>query len=227
MEGPYLTRRAYMYGRTFFDQEVPQYAAVKHHNLPLRTDKKPYYPYDDGMDYQIDESPEGILTKEEIEALGLKSITELESRIKKTLVITIYGSSKEEDKTVELIENKKYSIVYITRFGMKKIEGKFRFISTSTPELSTKYINQDAASFAQSYIGIDCSKEGESDKRVIYINTIRDIKLIEEITIPQIAPGEGTNSKLEEILKSITEIKESVTKANHNIDKLKEDSLFI
>lgn len=182
MEGPFINRRAYMYGHTFFEQEVPYYNSTAcHHKPPIRQfpDNRPF---DDGSEYKEDpantDSTDGNLGV----ARGSKDymIVDIESQIIKSLKITLYGLTEEEDRVYTLEVGKRYAITYITQQGIRTADGYLRFLSTSIPDDCTRYIGNYSNSALQAFLGMDCSTKGVSDKRKIYVVTIRDIKPLED-----------------------------------------------
>ena len=109
------------------------------------------------------------------------SVVNIETSIIKTLKVTIYGTSAEQDKTVDLKMGNRYAITYITEHGLITSVGRLELISESVPDACTRYINTtNMAAASTAYIGMDCSTEYNSDKRKIYIATIRYIQEIND-----------------------------------------------
>jgi hypothetical protein len=107
------------------------------------------------------------------------SVVNIETTVIKTLKITLYGNTTEKDKTVEMKTGSRYAITYITEHGLVTSIGYLELISDSVPDECTRYINgNNVAAVSSAYIGMDCSTEGHSDKRKIYISTIR---LVQEL----------------------------------------------
>lgn len=109
------------------------------------------------------------------------NVVNIETSVIKTLKITIYGTSKDQDKTIEMKIGNRYAVTYITEHGLITSVGRLEIISESVPDVCTRYINStNMAAASTAYIGVDCSTEGKSDKRKIYIGTIRYIQELEE-----------------------------------------------
>lgn len=113
----------------------------------------------------------------------LFNVLDIETSIVKTLKVTIYGTSVDKDKTIEMKTGSRYAVTYITEHGLITTVGRLELISESVPDACTRYINTtNMAAASTAYIGMDCSTEGNSDKRKIYIATIRYIQEIVDDT---------------------------------------------
>ncbi len=203
MEGPFITRGAYQYGHAFYEHEVPQYNSTKHHRCKdarfrgLEREKI----FDDGSEYKPDDvDNEGNIIREYV-----PNIINVETMIVKSLRIYLYGVKEEDDHAYMLEIGKRYAITYMTEQGMRVADGYLRFLSSSIPEDCTKYIGQYTSSSAQGFIGVDCSMKGVSDKRKIYIATIRGIKPMEDDE-DYVAPSEPNEVKKYSILERFEEI---------------------
>ena len=109
------------------------------------------------------------------------NVIDIETTVIKTLKVTIYGTSADQDKTIDMKVGNRYAITYITEHGLIISVGRLEVISDSTPDTCTRYINtNNMAAASTAYIGMDCSTEGNSDKRKIYISTIRYIQAIND-----------------------------------------------
>ena len=109
------------------------------------------------------------------------SIVNIETSIIKTLKITLYGNTTKKDKTVEMKTGSRYAVTYITEHGMATSVGYLEIIGDSVPDECTRYINgTNTAAISSAYIGMDCSTEGHSNKRKIYISTIRLVQELED-----------------------------------------------
>lgn len=175
MQGPFITRRAYQYGHTFYEQEVPYYNSTAHH---IQRDGFRGLcracTFDDGNQYKPDTSK----TTGNIIRGNVPNVINVETMIEKILKVYIYAVNEEEDTVHSLVLGNRYAITYMTEQGMRVADGYLRVISSSIPEECTKYIGQYTNAEAQGYIGIDCSMKGVSDKRKIYIASIRDIQCL-------------------------------------------------
>jgi len=196
MNAPYLAQRAFCYGQTFFDPEVPYYnSGNKYHRKPAPRQFPDHRRFEDGSEYIEDTS--GSESGEMIRFGGeIPTILNMESYIKKSIVLTFYGMKEEDDKTIELELDKRYAITYITEYGVKVADGYLRYISSSIPDDCVKYAGNYSSEAMAAFIGMDCSSKGVSDKRKIYLNTIRAVEALgddEDYTPPAVA---GTISDL-------------------------------
>ena len=134
------------------------------------------------------------------------NVVNIETTVIKTLKVTIYGTSKDQDKTVEMKIGNRYAVTYVTEHGLITSVGKLELISESVPDACTRYINtNNMAAASTAYIGMDCSTEGNSDKRKIYIGTIRyiqEIKNGEEVE-EKVTELESTKERLQKLLDAI------------------------
>lgn len=132
------------------------------------------------------------------------NVVDIQTSIIKTLKVTIYGVSPDQDKTVEMKIGNRYAITYITEHGLITSIGRLELISESVPDDCTRYINtNNMAAASTAYIGMDCSSEGNSDKRKIYIGTIRYIQLIEDGKEEEVViTTKPIRERLEELLES-------------------------
>lgn len=140
-------------------------------------------PYDDSAynenDYNCTDcpfAPDGIIRDP-----LMFNVVNIETSIIKNLKVTIYGISADQDKTINMNVGKRYAITYITEHGLITSVGRLEVISESIPDNCTRYINAtNMAAANTAYIGVDCSTDGNSDKRKIYIATIRYIQELED-----------------------------------------------
>jgi len=133
------------------------------------------------------------------------NVVNIETSIVKTLKLTLYGTSSDKDKTVEMKEGNRYAVTYITERGMVTSVGYLELISDSVPDKCTRYIGgaNSMATVSSAYIGMDCSTEGHSDKRKIYIATIRFVQALEEGETPDIEEVKSMRERLQELLDAI------------------------
>lgn len=133
------------------------------------------------------------------------NVINIETSIEKTLKVTIYGTSKDQDKTVEMKVGNRYAITYITEHGLIMSIGRLEIISESVPDECTRYINAvNMSAVSTAYIGMDCSTEGNSDKRKIYIATIRYIQELEDgEEAEEVVTTKSLKERLQELLTSI------------------------
>lgn len=212
MEGPFISRRAYMYGNTFFEFPVPYYNGMLCHCPKRRPPVREFpisYPSEDGSSYIEDQNGA------ESEVFGMARpgveymIMDIETKIKKTLIVTIYGATEEDDKTIEMEIGKRYAISYMTEYGLHHADGYLRYISSSIPDECTRYImggQNNPTEVALSFIGLDCSTKGISDKRKIYIASIRAVEALadDEDYVPPVDQDNATYA-LYQVLASLND----------------------
>ena len=71
----------------------------------------------------------------------VNSIVNIETSITKTLKVTLYGTSTDKDKTVEMKTGGRYAVTYITEHGLVTSVGYLEVIGNSVPDKCTRYIN--------------------------------------------------------------------------------------
>ena len=183
MPKPYNTVDGYyMYGISEYDQpSIPYYNASIYHKGDIRE-----FPCkaikDDGAPYLEYITPNCCLTCKKCNGINrttlVNTFVNIQSYIDKILVIKLYGITKDLDKTIKLKIGNKYCISYITERGLATVTGVFKEISENTPDECITYIGNFGNITTTAYIGLDCSTEGQSDKRLIYIESIRNIQEI-------------------------------------------------
>lgn len=132
------------------------------------------------------------------------NVVNIETSIVKTLKVTIYGTSADQDKTIKMKVGNRYAITYITEHGLITSVGRLELISESVPDTCTRYINTtNMAAASTAYIGVDCSTEGKSDKRKIYIATIRYIQELEDGEEVETEEVKSLRQRLQELLDAI------------------------
>lgn len=180
----------YVYGVSEYDQPmVPYYNSMAHHKkFPLRefpNDKI----RDDGVPYKyigVDQicascsKCNGCHGSRIDRNTLLTSVVNVESSIDKILTITIYGVTEDLDRTIRMKTGSKYCISYVTENGLQTVTGVFKELSSNVPDECTKYIGNFNSVTTAAYIGLDCSTAGSSDKRLIYIASIRFIEEVFE-----------------------------------------------
>ena len=132
------------------------------------------------------------------------NVVDIETSLIKTLKVTIYGITAEQDKTVEMKVGNRYAVTYITEHGLITSIGRLEVISDNVQDKCTRYINtNNMASASTAYIGMDCSTECNSDKRKIYIGTIRYIQIIEDDKEVETIETKTIKDRLQELLDAI------------------------
>ena len=199
----------YMFGNTFIQPEVYGYKNLHHHMAPASRPMPPYpdmvnrpiqcpnggncyFNHNDGIttiESQYADNAEACSDCEDcpfsptgvIRDPLVTSVVNIETSVVKTLKITLYGNTSDKDKTVEMKTGSRYAITYITEHGLVTLIGYLELISDSIPDECTRYINSNnAAAVSSAFIGMDCSTEGHSDKRKIYISTIRLVQSLDD-----------------------------------------------
>lgn len=180
MPGPYINKGNYVYGVALFnDPPLPGYDCSRHRITNFRD-----FPWnsmkDDGAPYRVFEEPSYCLTCNRCNKIQrnnlLFNIVNISSSIDKVLTITLYGASKNLDKTIKMKIGNKYCISYLTENGVQTVTGIFKELSPNMPDECVKYIGLYSSVTTAAYICLDCSTEGQSDKRLIYIASIRHIE---------------------------------------------------
>lgn len=220
----------YMFGNTFIQPEMMHYRNIAHHNLAPVV--RPFPPYPDlkqcecspeGCGYyedcankidtpytNPDDDSDGSCTDCPLCSNGIirdplvYNVVNIETNIVKTLKVTLYGTSKDMDKTIEMKQGGRYAVTYITEKGLVTSVGYLELISDSVPDECTRYINSSTASSASSaYIGMDCSTEGHSNRCKIYIATIRFIQDLNNGEEAETIETKSIKERLQELLDAI------------------------
>ena len=216
----------YMFGNTFIQPEVYGYKNLHHHMAPATRPMPPYpdmanrpvqcssggncyFNHSNGVTTietpYIEDANEGYKNCEEcpfgydsvIRDPLVTSIVNIETSVIKTLKITLYGNTSNRDKTVEMKIGSRYAVTYITEHGLVTSVGQLELISDSIPDECTRYINgTNMAAVSSAFIGMDCSTDGHSDKRKIYISTIRLVQEIDDNQLEE--PDNNTDNNPDE-----------------------------
>lgn len=132
------------------------------------------------------------------------NIVNIETSVVKTLKITLYGVTEDKDKTVEMKTGNRYAVTYLTEHGLITSVGYLELISDSVPDECTRYINtNNMAAASTAYIGMDCSTEGHSNKRKIYISTIRYIQELKDNEEAEVIETKTNAERLDQFLDNI------------------------
>lgn len=170
----------YVYGQIPHYPEMPYYnCAITHKGTGFRD-----FPCnaikDDGVPYQVYTAESYCDSCNRCNRVAryntMNNLVNIETYIDKVLTVTLYGAKKELDKTIKMRIGNKYCITYVTERGLQTVTGIFKEVSTNMPDECTKYIGIYNTISSTAYIGMDCSTEGSSDKRLIYIASIRYIE---------------------------------------------------
>lgn len=134
----------------------------------------------------------------------VNNIINIETSVIKTLRITLYGTSRDLDKTIEMKTGSRYMVTYITEHGLVSSVGILEVISDAVPDTCTRYLNTvNMAAANTAYIGMDCSSVGHSDKRKIYIATIRNIRELDTDEEVDVEEYKSMRDKLNDLLDAI------------------------
>ena len=183
--GPYINNGNYVYGTAQFHQpSMPKYDCIPHHmgsdyvGFPMDKIR------DDGVPYRHFKEPKCCENCTKCNKVNrdavITNLANIESSIDKVLTITLYGAKKDLDKTIKMRIGNKYCVTYLTERGLTTVTGIFKELSENVPDKCTKYIGNYTSVTSSACIGLDCSTSGSSDKRLIYIASIRYIEEIFE-----------------------------------------------
>lgn len=175
MPGPYIQDGHYVYGNCHIQPYPAYYNSSWFHRKPPRRLLSDLNFYDDGSVYVCDNKPAD--PDEPINRNSLAhSILNIETIAFRTLRIKLYAAKEENDTDIVLELGKGYSIKYVTEGGIRTATGILKIIDSSIPDTCVRYIGDFNETIATAWIGIDCSVVGKSDKRKIYIASIRAIE---------------------------------------------------
>lgn len=204
MKGPHTKDEHYVYGKPSpINQPYPAYynSSWYHRKPPRRYLSDMIWFMDDGSSYTIDNRPADPNAKIN-RSLSRVNILNIETIAVHSLRIKLYGPTEEDDIDLTLEIGNTYDIMYVTEGGLKVARGVLKIIDSSIPDTCTRYIGEFNPTINTAYIGLDCSTEGHSDKRKIYIASIRNIQKVEEDTEDMVAINDPTDSeKLDSIMK--------------------------
>lgn len=171
--------------------------------------------YDDGSAYLPDNTP-GNVEFAPIRSPLASNIVNIETLAFRSLRIKLYAVKEEDDIDLVLELGKTYSATYLTEGGLKVATGVLKLIDSTIPDTCTRYIGEFNETVATAWIGLDCSTTGKSDKRKIFIASIRAIEEVPEddpnYVPPTIEPAGLTDSqKLNNILEMLPRCNEKLT----------------
>ena len=208
MPGPYVKDGHYMYGTGFVQPYPPYYNASWLHKKPkIRSLPMLYYAWEDPAEYVADNPTSE--SNEIIRSQSANKIINIETQLIKSLKLTLYAMTEEEDTTLLLEIGKKYAITYITEVGLRVATGVLKVIDTTIPDTCQRYIGEINESTITAWIGLDCSTAGNASKKKIYIASIRAIEEVPEDesdwVAPTVDPDSMTDSeKLNNILSALS-----------------------
>ena len=188
MPGPYIRDGHYLYGSMINQPYPAYYNSSWYHRKPPRRLLSSFDFFDDGSVYLPDQSTanpnDPIIRSDKI-----SNIINIETISFRTLRIKLYAVKEEDDTDIVLELGKGYSITYITEVGLKIATGILKIIDSNIPDKCTRYIGEFNETVTTAWIGLDCSVVGKSDKRKIYVASIRAIEEA-DISDPDYVPPE-------------------------------------
>ena len=201
----------YLYG-TALRQPYPAYYNNMwyHRPPPRRFLSDMLWFYDDGSYYILDNKPCDP-SSPVIRSARVAGIVNIETVLCRSLRIKLYGIKEEDDVDLTMELGKAYAVTYITEGGLKVAKGILKVIDTSIPDTCVRYIGEFNETTITSWIGLDCSTTGNSDKRKIFIASIRAIEEVlddPKYQVPEVDPDEMSYSqRLSYLIKNIPDIK--------------------
>ena len=216
MPGPYIQDGHYVYGNMLNQPYPPYYNSSWYHRQPPRRSLSSLLEfYDDGSAYLPDNTP-GNIEFAPIRSPLASNIVNIETLAFKSLRIKLYAVKEEDDTDLVLELGKTYSVTYLTEGGLKVATGVLKLIDSTIPDTCTRYIGEFNETVATAWVGLDCSTTGKSDKRKIFIASIRAIEEVPEddpnYVPPTIEPDGLTDSqKLNNILEMLPRCNEKLT----------------
>ena len=229
MPGPYIKDSHYVYGKPL-QQPYPAYynSSWYHRKPPRRYLSDMLWFLDDGSAYTIDNRPSD--PNERVNR-SLKNINVLniETVAMHSLRIKLYGPTEEEDIDLILEIGKMYDIMYVTEGGLKIAHGVLKLIDSTIPDTCTRYIGEFNSTVNTAWIALDCSTVGKSDKRKIYIASIRFIQEVEDPEYNELSvelEDMSDSQKLNEILEQLPILNTKLDKILLNLFKHDSDIKF-
>lgn len=186
--GPYIVDGHYMYGNTYcIDQhKPPYYNTICHHVAPVLRGFPPRMianRHGDGVGYS---EPESMGTTDSsgtctavVRPSSMPNVVSVTAKKITTLRIKIWMANSKDDYYVDLEIGNRYAVTYLTPGGFDVADGYLTYIDSSISDDCTPYVGNYSEDVVQSYIGLDCSTTGKSDKRKIYLSSIRAIEALE------------------------------------------------
>ena len=209
MPGPYIQDGHYVYGNMLNQPYPPYYNSSWYHRQPPRRSLSSLLEfYDDGTAYLPDNIP-GNVEFAPIRSPLASNIVNIETLAFRSLRIKLYAVKEEDDIDLVLELGKTYSVTYLTEGGLKVATGVLKLIDSTIPDTCTRYIGEFNETVATAWIGLDCSTTGKSDKRKIFIASIRTIEEVPEDDpnyVPPTVDSDGLtdSQKLNTILELFT-----------------------
>lgn len=218
-ESWYINSGNFLYGASDINQPcMPCYDKSFHHKIHGLRD----FPYnsirDDGVPYRAYiPQPKCCAKCNKCNGINrnllITNFVNIETSINKILTVKLYGINKSDDKTIKMTIGSKYCITYLTENGLVTATGILKEISTGVPDECTRYIGNFSFASTAAWIAFDCSTDGTSDKRLVYIASIRYIEPLFDDTddqFPDMSPDEKLASiitKIDALTTAINEYK--------------------
>lgn len=241
MPGPYPRDSHYVYGSMHMQPFPAYYNSAWFKRHPPRRDLGSLMMFcDDGSSYIPDWRP--MDPNEPINrSPAVNRIINIETIAWHTIRIKLYALEEKDDTDIILEIGKGYAITYVTEGGLKIANGILRVLDSTIPDTCTRYIGEFNTAATTAWLGIDCSTTGKSDKRKIFIASIRAIEEI-DMSDPDYVPMEvdpetmnnsrklsylvskmpELESKLDQILVKVTDNKEVLSQFSNMdmVDKI-------
>ena len=203
MPGPYIRDGHYMYGNCFIQPYPAYYNCSWYHRKPPRRYISDLEVHDDGCMYVAEDplDPNAPIIRSSIAG----KVINIETLAFRSLRIKLYAMNEEDDIDLVLEIGKQYAVTYMSEGGLKVANGVLKVIDSAIPDECVRYIGQFNETVATAWIGLDCSTAGKSDKRKIFIASIRGIEEVPEDDESYIPPtidteGMSVSDKLNTLL---------------------------
>ena len=214
--GPYIQDGHYMYGNVFIQPYPAYYNSAWYHRTKTPYNRIPPRAFGSDIGYEDDGSLYIPQNKPDQNASVIRdetmhSVVNIETTAYRSLKIRLYAMKEEDDTELILEIGRQYAITYVTEGGLKLAKGILKMIDSSIPDKCTRYIGEFNETVATAWIAMDCSTNGKSDKRKIYVASIRAIEEVpedDEDYIPPTIDAEAMSDteKLNNILNAIPNI---------------------
>jgi len=205
----------YLYG-TALRQPYPAYYNNMwyHRPPPRRFLSDMLWFYDDGSYYILDNKPCDP-SSPVVRSTRVAGIVNIETVLCRSLRIKLYGVKEEDDVDLTMELGKAYAVTYITEGGLKVAKGILKVIDSSIPDTCVRYIGEFNETTITSWIGLDCSTTGNSDKRKIFIASIRGIEEVLDdpnYQVPEVNPEDMSyTQRLTYLINNIPDIKKALS----------------
>lgn len=166
----------YLFGSAYMQPYPAYYNNMWYHRPPPRRFLSDMiWFYDDGSYYILDNKPVDP-SSPVVRSAKVNNIVNIETVLCRSLRLKLYATKEADDTDIMLELGKAYAVTYITEGGLKVAKGILKVIDSTIPDTCTRYIGEFNESTITAWIGLDCSTTGNSDKRKIFIASIRAIE---------------------------------------------------